>query len=479
MTDAPIVRTAEGPVRGIRRDGDLAFLGIPYASTPTGRHRFRPPQPVTPWTEPLDATAYGPTPQRREEANAIIPEPSIPGAAILNLNVFTPALDGSRPVLVWIHGGGYSAGSAASPWYDGRAFTRDGIVTVSISYRLGFDGFGVIDGVPGNRGVRDWIAALEWVQRNIAAFGGDPGRVTIAGQSAGGGAVLTLFGMPSAQHLFHAGMSFSGALGDLPRTRARKRSIRLARIVGVEPTLDGFRSVKERELTRRQYQASLLGKTGIAATTATLVDGLPWGPVIDGDLLARPTVASLAAGAGASKPLLLGATDDEFTMVFDSAPRWLRWVPVGLALRFVEAAGAIRRNWRRANRGRRGAGAALGRFVADRVFRSLVLRVAQARTGAGTWVYRFAWPSPVNGWSHHCLDVPFWFDCLDEPHVTAIAGDRPPQGLADEMHAAAVAFVRDGDPGWPSWRTEPGITRVFGDRPALSRSAYDDALPLL
>ena len=494
QSQAEIAQTAEGPVRGIRRpDGSLAFLGIPYAAPPTGGRRFQPPQQVTPWTEPLDATQYGPTPQRREEPNAIIPEPSIPGAATLNLNVFTPALRQAQgpeeqdqgpggeglPVLVWIHGGGYSSGSSASPWYDGRAFVRDGIVVVAISYRLGFDGFGVIDGAPDNRGVRDWLAALEWVQRNISVFGGDPSRVTIAGQSAGGGAVLTMLGMPEAQPLFRSAISISGALGDLPRGRARRRSERLASMVGCQPTLAGFRGVKERELTRRQYEASLLGKTGLAATTATLTDGLPWGPVIDGELLTRPTVDSYAAGVGADKPLLLGATDDEFTMVFDRAPRILRWVPVPLALLIVEKTHALRHGWRRANRGRRGAGAALGRFVTDRVFRSLVVRIAETRRDARTWTYRFAWASPTNGWSYHCLDVPFWFDCLDDPHVAHIAGRRPPQHLADEMHAAAVAFIRDADPGWPAWRTDPGITRVFGDRPALSRSAYDDALPLV
>lgn len=480
VTDSPIAQTAEGPVRGILRpDGSLAFLGIPYAAAPTGHRRFLPPQPVEPWTEPLDATAYGPTPQRREEPNAIIPEPSIPGAATLTLNVFTPSTAGSRAVLVWIHGGGFSSGSAASPWYDGRAFVRDGIVTVTISYRLGFDGFGVIDGAPGNRGVRDWIAALEWVQRSIAGFGGDPTRVTIAGHSAGGGAVLTLFGMPVAQHLFRAGISISGALGDLPLERARERSVLLAAMVGCAPTLDGFRSVKESLLTRRQYEASLLGKTGLAATTATLTDGLPWGPVIDGELITRPTVDSLAASVSAGKPLLLGATDDEYTMVFDDAPRILRWVPVPLALRVVESTRALRRGWRRANRARRDAGAALGRFVTDRVFRSLVVRVAETRRDACTWAYRFAWASPTNGWSYHCLDVPFWFDCLDDPHVPRVAGGSPPQGLADEMHAAAAAFIRDGDPGWPAWHTEPGMTRVFGGDDALSRTAYDDALPLV
>ncbi|UJP10074.1 carboxylesterase family protein [Microbacterium sp. KUDC0406] len=487
MSEAPIVHTESGPVRGIRRERDAAFLGIPFAAPPTGARRFLPPQPVEPWTEVRDATAYGATPQRREEPNALIPEPSIKGSSTLNVNVFSPALrqaqgpgSGSAPVLVWIHGGGYSSGSPASPWYDGGTFARDGVVTVTVSYRLGFDGFGVIDGAPDNRGVRDWLAALEWVQRNIAAFGGDPTRVTIAGQSAGGGAVLTLLGMSAAQHLFRSAISISGALGDLPRDTVERRSALLAETVGVEPTLDGFRSTTERALTRKQYEASLLGKTGLQATTAVLSDGLPWGPVIDGELIERPTVDSLAAGVGAGKPLLLGATDDEFTPAMDAAPRALRFVPASVALRLLRPARAARRSWLAANRPqrRKGTAATFGRFVTDTVFRALVVRVAESRADAATWAYRFAWTSSKTGWSSHCLDVPFWWDCLGAERVSALAGDSPPQGLAEDMHAAAVAFITDGDPGWPAWRTEPGTTRVFGDVPPISRSAYDDALPL-
>ena len=160
-------------------------------------------------------------------------------------------------MLVYIHGGGYTAGSPASPWYDGRAFNRDGVVTVTVSYRLGFDGFGHIAGAPSNRGVRDWLAALEWVRDNIAAFGGDPSRVTIAGQSAGGGAVLTLLGMPAAQDLFHAVWALSGALGRRRRPSARGRSRRkLANLAGVAPTREGFASVPEERLLELQEKAA-------------------------------------------------------------------------------------------------------------------------------------------------------------------------------------------------------------------------------
>lgn len=210
----PVVRTASGPVRGAWREcrgtgqfgRSAAFKGIPFAQAPVGALRFAAPVPPEPWEDVLDAVADEPTPQRETLAEiTLIPEPSIPGESTLNVNVFTPepSGDAALPVMVYFHGGGFTAGSPASPWYDGAAFNRDGVVTVSVSYRLGFDGFGWIEGAPHNRGVLDWLAALEWVQENIAAFGGDPGQITIAGQSAGGGAVLTLLGMPGAQHLFH------------------------------------------------------------------------------------------------------------------------------------------------------------------------------------------------------------------------------------------------------------------------------------
>jgi para-nitrobenzyl esterase len=160
-----LVTTACVPVRGARRpDGSLRFLGIPYARPPVGALRFAAPMPPEVWTEPLDVSAYGPTAQRHLVTEVTtIPEPTIPGEGILNLNVFTPGTDPEvpLPVLVWIHGSGYVAGSAASPWYDRSAFNRDGVVLVSLGYRLGIEGFLHLDDAPDNRGVLDWIAALE------------------------------------------------------------------------------------------------------------------------------------------------------------------------------------------------------------------------------------------------------------------------------------------------------------------------------
>lgn len=482
--ESPVVSIRPGKVRGTwrgtpgERDASAAFLGIPFAQAPVGDLRFAAPVPPEPWRGVRDAVEYGATAQRGDPGVTLIPEPSIPGDATLNVNVFTPVpgqADAALPVLVWIHGGGYIGGSPASPWYDGRAFNRDGVVTVTVSYRLGFDGFGHIPGAPSNRGVRDWLAALEWVRDNIAAFGGDPERVTIAGQSAGGGAVLTLLGMPAAQHLFHSAWALSAALADVSPERSRTLTAKLANLAGVAPTRDGFASVPEERLHALQEKAATPdGRDPLAGVMVLLQEGLSWGPAVDGDLIAQPTIASLRSGVGADKPLVLGATDDEFTMVTDSAKSKLRLVPASFALGRLKLAGAARRAYLRANAAqrRKGTAAILGRYVTDVVFRSTVVRVADARRAAevsapapaptGTWVYRFSWASPTRGWALHCLDVPFWFDCLDAPAVDAIAGVHPPRRLADALHGAAVGFIRGGDPGWPTWTDHPGATRVFG-----------------
>ncbi|MDT0181767.1 carboxylesterase family protein [Microbacterium sp. ARD31] len=483
-SEPPVVRTSSGEVRGRWRPdasagSSAAFLGIPFAQAPVGDLRFAAPVPPPPWPGVRDAGAFGATPQRGDAGITLIPEPSVPGESTLNVNVFTPRpgeADAALPVLVYIHGGGFVSGSPASPWYDGAAFARDGVVTVTVSYRLGFEGFGYIPGAPANRGVRDWLAALEWVQRNIAAFGGDPGCVTIAGQSAGGGAVLTLLGMPAAQHLFHRAWALSAAPADVAPDRARALSARLAELAGVEATPEGFGSVSDEALAALQQKASAAASPGPLGAARTLLSrGLSWGPMVDGELVVRPAVEQIAAGVGADKPLVLGSTDDEFTMVLDDAPRAIRFIPPVLALRRLSPGRPRLREYLAVNvdRRREGTAAVLGRYISDAVFRSLVVRVADARGTAPTWVYRFSWPSPVRRWALHCLDVPFWFDCLDADGVTAIAGDEPPPSLAAALHGGAVALVRHGDPGWPTWTTRPGTTRVFGG-PASAPEVIED-----
>ena len=183
----PIAVTQQGKVMGSTEKGAAVFLGIPYAAAPVGEARFAPPMPPKRWEGTRTARAYGATALQPDQEFTLIPEPAVEGDNCLNLNVFTPDPDtAGLPVLVWIHGGGFFAGCSASPWYWGERFARDGVVLVSINYRLGIEGFLPVEDGGANRGVLDWLAALEWVQHNIEAFGGDLSQVTVAGQSAGG-----------------------------------------------------------------------------------------------------------------------------------------------------------------------------------------------------------------------------------------------------------------------------------------------------
>ena len=313
-----VVETNAGAVRGFWRSDSAAFLGFPFAESPYGDRRFLAPVPVSSWAGVRDALRYGPTPQRKALAEiTTIPEPSVPGEDILNLNVFTPrprpAIGSEEllPVLVYIHGGGYVAGSPASPWYDGVAFNRDGIVTVTVSYRLGFDGFGWLPDAPPNRGILDCLLALEWVRDNIGQFGGDPARVTIAGQSAGGGAVMTLLTMPRAQGLFAAAVSISGVPCDIPLESAKQTTARLAERLTVSPDRSGFLRVPEADLLAAQDGGGLelSGEPTLEELIALVraVDGsLPIGPVVDGDLHPWTVEGGMRAGAGKEIPLLVG-----------------------------------------------------------------------------------------------------------------------------------------------------------------------------
>jgi len=402
-----IVQTPAGPIVGRRTGPIRRFLGIPYAEPPTGARRFAAPVPRARFTRPHDASRHGPTAQRVPLfATTTVPEPSIPGDDVLNLGVVAPLADDGRapfPVLVWIHGGGFLAGSPASPWYDGRAFARDGVVRVTVGYRLGVDGFAVLDDVPTNLALRDILLALDWVRENIAAFGGDPERVTLAGQSAGGAAVLALLSSPAGAGRFQRAVSMSGALLDKGEDSVRGFLGRLGERLGVAPTRDGFASCS----VERLQQAVLL-RAG---------DRPPLNPVVGDDILPAPVAEGLALH-GHDVPLLLGATGDEFD---------------GDAAAADPAANATAR--------------AAGTRVTDTLFRAACPRTAAARreATAGTWLYSFEWPP---GRATHCLDIPFFFDVLDAPGVPEALGPNPPAELATWMHADLVGFVHGQEPGW-------------------------------
>lgn len=460
MTDTPIVTTTAGQVAGFWRGESAAFLGIPFAEPPVGELRFGAPVPHRSWSGVRDATSYGATAQRGDgHEPTTIPEPSIPGDSTLNVNVFTPRpgeATAGLPVLVYIHGGGFHAGSPASPWHDGRAFNRDGVVTVTISYRLGFDGFGWIADAPHNRGVLDWLLALEWVRDNIRGFGGDPDRVTISGQSAGGAAVLTLLGMPQAQELFARAIALSAPGRGIATLEAAERNGRLfAEAAGVEPTRAGLAQIDEIALL--EVQASLRQPAGddspLAGLRQMTGEGLRWLPVADGELIQGPILVAVAEGIGGAKPLLLGATDQEFNREVTEAAPGLATLDALETLRVTGLSAEQASAYVTAHPGLDTA-ELVGQSVSDRIFRAFNREVAETRVSASaapTWLYRFAWRSPKTGYASHCYDLPFFFDLLDSERIETSFGDSPPQSLADDFHAAAVAFVHGSDPGWPSY----------------------------
>lgn len=318
------VETALGPVIGHPHPSDenvLRFLGIPYAAAPVGDLYLAAPQPHPGWTEPRECSDLPPTPQKRPYSeDSVLIDPSIPGDEILNLNVFTPVGAKDLPVLVWIHGGGFKSGVAASPLSDGRKFAAHGIVFVSLSYRLGFEGFGWVEDAPANRGFLDQQAALRWIRNNIAAFGGDPSKITISGQSAGGGSVLAHLTCPGSQDLFDQAISESGVLPPMSEQEAQRRAQMVADILGVELKVDALREVSDQildaevEVEKRIYDEWPGAEQFVGDRIAGHpMSDLPFTPWLDGEVITQSIDEGVAAGTGADKPLFLTTTREEFT----------------------------------------------------------------------------------------------------------------------------------------------------------------------
>jgi para-nitrobenzyl esterase len=462
-----VAKTRYGEVRGGLVDSVHTFKGIPYAAPPFGANRFRAPQPVEPWSGVRDALTYGPKspqpPYPPDVALLLPPEFGGQGEDCLNLNVWSPDLGAAGlPVMVWIPGGMYAYhATGASPWYDGSRFARDGIVCVTINYRVAADGILYLEESAANRGLLDQVAALEWVRENIAAFGGDPDNVTIFGESAGAMSVGTLLAMPRAEGLFRRAIAQSGAAHNvISAATAQRVRLRLAERLGVEATRDAIAAVPLDRL--------LAAQTELEADLATRPDPerwgrevvlsmMPWQPVIDGDVIPASPIDRIVAGAGAGIDLMVGTNTDEHRLFLVSVGAIDHITPealVGTAAAYglpIEAALAA---YRAAHPGA-GPGDLLAAIQTDFFWRIPAIRLADAhaKSAAATYMYEFNWRSPqFDGHlgACHALEIPFVFDTLGN-QTEALWGTAPPQQLADTMHAAWVAFATNGDPGWPRY----------------------------
>lgn len=452
MDRSPRITTGSGIVEGSADGGIRRFLGIPYAAPPFGGDRFREPQQVRPWDGVRPASAFGPTaPQVPYGAaiGALLGHVIIDGEDILTANVWTPENAADAPVVLWIHGGALERGAAALPGYDGSSFARDGIVFVSVNYRLGAEGFSVLDGAPRNLGLRDVVAALEWTRREISAFGGDPARITVMGESAGGALVAALLARDDTRPMIARAIIQSGPLNAQDAKKGGRVTAQTAKLLGVATDRDSFAALTPAELLDARARQS--------AGSSPLGGAPGYQLVIDPDSLPRSPHEVLGE---VGTPLIIGTNTDEYRLWFApealAAIRPLKLLLARLALRIP---GRAVRAYREDEPGA-STGEVFGRLATDVMLRSPATRVAAGRS-APTHVYEFAWHSPVRDLrAAHAVELGFVFDTLDDGGWETLVGDEPPSALAQEMHADWSAFIRDGDPGWPVYGPER-LTRVF------------------
>ena len=488
-TLSPVVETASGKIRGAASGGILAFKGIPYGASTGGANRFRPPQPVTAWGGVRDALAYqGKAPQspaqvkRRSEMDGILgPLDTTPETEdCLTLNVWTPGTSGKRPVMVWLHGGAFAYGSGNRAVTDGGNLARRGdVVVVSVNHRLNICGYLHLEDIggerfagSGNAGSLDMIAALEWVRDNIAGFGGDPGNVTIFGESGGGGKVSALLVMPAAKRLFHRAVIQSGAA---VRFTTRERANALAD--SVIKQLGGLDRLAEAPL------GALLGAIVPASRNAgkrayPLLDRYDFGPVVDGAAVTQHPAEPATSPLGDDIPLMIGGTSQEAALFLDDDAVWHRTLTEDqLRERIAAVAGAeadaalalYRERMPGANPGDRLIAALTGSNFTVRT--QLYVERRAARGGAPVYHYSLEWGSPFAGGrmgAHHAMDLPFVFDTPDVPRSTQGADGAPE--LAAAMSATWAAFARIGKPdnpaipAWPAYTTAERATMVFDTR---------------
>ena len=481
----PEVRTAAGVLRGGREAGLTVFRGIPYAEPPVGALRFAAPRPVRGWDGVRPAVAYGPPPPQ----SGLLGAQDVTGDDWLTLNVWTPEPGPAArlPVMVWIPGGGYVSGDSGLPEYDAGHLARSGTAVVTLNYRLGIEGFAQIDGAPANRGLLDQVAALQWVRDNIATFGGDPDRVTVFGESAGGGSVAALLAMPRAAGLFRRAIAQSVPGTFFSPELAADIAAACAAELGVPPTVSGLSTVAPARLPAAGDAVSAKIIQWRERWGQITHRPIPYAPVVDGDVLPATPWQALADGAARDVVLVVGHTRDEhrlFSLIdgvlgqvtheqTETALHMLAPDPDGVR-RYREVFPVL-------------ADEDLYELVnADWLFRmpSLHLADAQIAGGGQAYLYELTWPATGLGGglgACHGLDVPLVFGNLTSGQPAVLIGDPPSpaaEELSAQMRTAWTAFATHGDPGWPPYDADHRRTQLF-DTPSTVTAYPEEASRLL
>jgi len=494
-----IVQIAQGELRGTEDSGVLRFAGIPFAEPPTGQRRFRPPEAHAGWDGVRDASTFGPTSVQGPDPLMMLtgadPEPI--DEDCLYLNVWTPGTDGAkRPVMVWIHGGGFLMGSGSSPVYHGQRFVERGdVVYVSFNYRLGALGFLHLAHLDpdyagsGNNGILDQVAALEWVRDNIAAFGGDPDNVTIFGESAGGMSVCTLLGMPAAKGLFHRAIAQSGAAHNVQdEKQAAAITDGLFEKLGVS-SIEELLSVDAEEFAK--VQDDLMGLVSTELTAATRDEGrtegirLPFQPVHDGAALPEPPLEAVRNGLSAHVEFLSGTNLDEVKLFEIMMQGTVSDELVDKRLDHLFGDHQRARSAYENGHGGLDAPGLASAVYTDAIFRQPAIRLSEVQSEhqASTYHYLFTWATSTMGGmlgSCHALEIPFVFDNLDAPGLSILVGEGVPEGLSEAMQDAWIAFARTGNPAhpglpdWPGYSPASRSVMEFGVTTRLLDDPYRD-----
>lgn len=490
-TTSPVAATRYGKVRGVSDKGVLIFRGVPYGASTAGANRFRAPQPPASWRGIRDATRFASaSPQHPDGAFDNIPEALPPSEDCLMLNIWTPGLDAAakRPVMVWFHGGGYAVGSGQERVNDGANLARkQDVVLVTVNHRLnvfGYTWFG--DTVPAgetaaNPGMLDLVAALRWVRDNIAGFGGDPGNVTIFGQSGGGGKVSTVMAMPSAKGLFHKAILQSGfATSTTPPEVAQAGAVWLFEAAGLQRgDLAGLRRLTTQQMMDAYWKAT----NGVPLRGAYVVadgDVLPRVPFVPGQPTPSPDVPVLL-GSNATETTVLFPPKEAFTATWDSLPGLLTSAnALRPALRIREPAALIE-GYRRVMPG--GSAADVYFAITSNAGMGKNARIVADNRVAGStqpvWKYLVAWRTDVqNGtWrAPHGVELPMVFDSVAQKFPTIGNNRAGYQQMADILSPMWAQFARTGNPnkpGLPEWRpyrTGERATMVFD---TVSRTEVD------
>jgi para-nitrobenzyl esterase len=478
------------------------FRGIPFAEPPVGGLRFAAPRPVRPLDGVREAASYGPPPPQAAAFGMDSLAREAGGDDWLTINVWSPdpSAAAGLPVMVWIHGGAYAIGMSSLPEYDGGRLAREGgVVVVTFNYRVGIEGFGQIEGAPANRGLLDQIAALEWVRDNIRDFGGDPDRVTIFGESAGGGSVAALLAMPRAVGLFGRAVAQSAQGTFFSPELAADIASACAAELGLRPSATDLSTVPPAQLSAAGDAIGARMGQWAQRWGQAAYRSIPFSPVIEGDSLPVTPWRALADGAGRDVDLLAGHTRDEHRL-FSTLDGRLGAVTEELADTALTILAPGADGARRYRDGYPGAGPnELYELVnSDWAFRMPTLHLAEAQIAGGgrAHVYELTWPAPGMGGilgACHGLDVPLVFGNLDRGQPAMLIGDHPnseAEALSARMRGAWTAFAARGDPGWPSYESGQRLVQLFDTRPTIaadpegaSRLIWQDqtfpALPLL